>query len=82
MAWKFLNPFTDHPRSLGMSWWAHGVGALGIGARMMFAGAACLVHALVPALFSDTAGKTVVSLSEQMKRRKANAMGEWPDYEI
>ncbi len=79
---KFRNPFTAHPRSLGMSWWSHGVGALGIGARMVGAGVACLVHALVPALFSDTAGKTVVSLSEQMKRRKANATGEWPDYEI
>ncbi len=79
---KFRNPFTDHPRSLGMGWVSHGVGAVAIGGRMMVAGAACVVHALVPALFSDTAGKTVVALSEQMKRRKADATGEWPDYEI
>ena len=82
MGAKFSNPFTDHPRSLGLSWLAHGAGAAVIGGRMIVAGAACFVHALVPALFSETAGKTVVSLSEQMKRRKANAVGEWPDYEI
>jgi hypothetical protein len=76
------NPFTDHPRALGMSWLGHGIGAVGIGARMVGAGFACMVHAIVPALFTDTAGKTVVSLSEHMKQRKANAQGEWPDYEI
>jgi len=76
------NPFTDHPRALGMSWAGHAVGAVAISARMIGAGAACLVHALCPALFTDTAGKTVVSLSEHMARRKAEAGGEWPDYEI
>lgn len=82
MAGKLFEAFTAHPRSLGMSWVSHGVGAVAIGGRMMLAGAACIVHALVPALFTETAGKTVVSLSDQMKRRKADAVGEWPDYEI
>ena len=73
--------FTEHPRALGMSWLAHGAGAVSIGARMVGAGAACLVHAVVPALFTETAGRTVEKLSEQMKRRKA-ACPDWPDYEI
>ena len=52
--------------------------------RMMGAGAACIVHALVPALFTETAGRTVEGLHAQMKRRKAGAANPnaWPDYEI
>ena len=76
--------FHDHPRALGMSWAGHGVGALRIGARMIGAGAACIVHALVPALFTETAGRTVVDLHEHMTKRKAGAVNPnaWPDYEI
>ena len=76
-----MNLFTDHPRSLGMSWAGHATGAVGIGFRMIGAGAACVVHAIVPAWFSDTAGKTVVSLHEQMTARRAGRP-DWPDYEI
>jgi hypothetical protein len=76
--------FQDHPRSLGMSWTSHGTGALRIGGRMIAAGAACIVHAVVPGLFSETAGRTVVDLHEMMAKRKAGAANPnaWPDYEI
>ena len=76
--------FRDHPRSLGMSWASHGVGAVAIGARMIGAGAACIVHALVPGLFTETAGRTVMGLHEHMTKRKAGATNPdaWPDYEI
>jgi hypothetical protein len=76
--------FRDHPRSLGMSWWEHGVGAIVIGGRMVGAGIACMVHAVVPALFTETAGKTVMSLHDHMMKRKAGAANPnaWPDYEI
>ncbi|MBA3668050.1 MAG: hypothetical protein H0W65_10060 [Sphingomonas sp.] len=76
--------FFDHPKSLGMNWVGHGVGALAIGARMVGAGLACVVHAAVPGLFTETAGRTVVRLHEQMTRRKAGAANPnvWPDYEI
>ena len=73
--------FTDHPRSLGMSWAEHGIGAVAIGLRMIGAGAACVVHAIVPALFTETAGKTVVDLHAQMIARRARRP-DWPDYEI
>lgn len=76
--------FREHPRSLGMSWAEHGVGAVVIGARMVGAGLACIVHAAVPALFTETAGRTVTSLHDHMVRRKAGAANPnaWPDYEI
>ena len=76
--------FRDHPQSLGMNWAQHGTGAVMIGARMVGAGLACVVHAAVPALFTETAGRTIVDLHEQMTRRKAGAANPdaWPDYEI
>ena len=76
--------FVDHPKSLGMSWAEHGAGAVVIGARMVGAGIACIVHAAVPALFTQTAGKTVLSLHDHMMQRRAGAANPntWPDYEI
>ena len=76
--------FLDHPRSLGMSWARHGAGALVIGTTLLGAGAACLLHALVPGWFTQTAGKTVARLHDHMTQRKAGAANpeNWPDYEI
>jgi hypothetical protein len=93
MATKELEPrhsgavdrlFLEHPRSLGMSWARHGIGALGIGARLIGAGAACVVHAVVPGWFTQTAGKTVTHMYDHMERRKAGSTNpeNWPDYEI
>ena len=76
--------FTEHPRSLGMSWGAHAAGAVGIAARLIGAGMACLVHAIVPGWFTETAGRTVTAMYQHMASRKAGAVnpGSWPDYEI
>lgn len=76
--------FFDHPRSLGMSWAGHGVGAVGIGVRLVGAGLACLVHAVVPGAFTQTAGKTIDGMYHHMIKRKAGAANpeNWPDYEI
>jgi Family of unknown function (DUF6356) len=78
------NIFTEHPRSLGMTWASHGTGAVRIGAELIGAGTACIIHAIVPAWFTETAGRTVVRLHGVMQRRKAGAANptEWPDYEI
>jgi hypothetical protein len=76
--------FSEHPRSLGMSWSAHAVGAVSIALRLIGAGVACLIHAIVPAWFTQTAGKTVTEMYEEMARRKAGSANPnaWPDYEI
>jgi hypothetical protein len=76
--------FFEHPRSLGMSWAGHGIGAVAIGARLVGAGLACLVHAIVPGIFTQTAGKTITHMYDHMTRRKAGAANpeNWPDYEI
>jgi hypothetical protein len=76
--------FLEHPRSLGMSWAGHGVGAVAIGARLVGAGFACIVHAVVPGVFTQTAGKTITHMYDHMNKRKAGAANPeaWPDYEI
>ena len=76
--------FVEHPKTLGMSWAEHGIGAVAIGGRMVGAGLACIVHAAVPGLFTETAGRTVMSLHDHMVKRKAGAANPnaWPDYEI
>ena len=76
--------FTEHPRSLGMSWVGHGAGAVRIGAELIGAGCACIVHAAVPGWFTQTAGKTVTRIYDHMAKRKAGASHpeHWPDYEI
>jgi|KBSSwiStaDraftv2_1062776.scaffolds.fasta_scaffold718652_2 hypothetical protein len=76
--------FNDHPRSLGMTWASHGAGAAIIGVRLVGAGIACLVHSIVPAWFTQTAGRTVTDIYDDIARRKAGAANPnaWPDYEI
>ena len=59
--------FLDHPRSLGESYWQHHKRALGFGTAMIAGGIACVIHALVPALFERTASTTVLRLHEFMR---------------
>ena len=76
--------FIDHPRSLGMSWASHGSGALRISGELIGAGLACLVHAVIPGMFTQTAGKIVTRIYDHMQQRKAGAANpeNWSDYEI
>jgi hypothetical protein len=76
--------FVEHPRSLGMSWAGHGAGAVRIGAELIGAGCACLVHAAVPGWFTQTAGRTITRMYDHMTQRRAGAANpeNWPDYEI
>ena len=58
--------FLDHPRSLNESYRQHQRRALYFGSSMIRAGVACIIHALVPALFARTASVTVQSLYDEM----------------
>jgi len=76
--------FTDHPRSLGLSWYQHGAGALKIGGKLIFAGCAALIHGLVPGLFTDTAGRTVTETYDYIRKIRAGSgkPEQWSDYDI
>jgi hypothetical protein len=59
--------FLGHPRSLGETYWQHQRRALRFGSSMVAAGIACLVHAVIPAVFVRTASTTVLRLHDQMR---------------
>jgi len=59
--------FLEHPRSLSENYWEHQQRALGFGMAMIAGGIACVIHALVPALFERTASTTVLRLHERMR---------------
>jgi hypothetical protein len=60
--------FTDHPRSIGMGYWRHMHRALVCGALMIGAGLACLVHAIFPMVFTETASRILDRLNCHMKK--------------
>lgn len=61
--------FFDHPRSVGESYAEHLAMAFGFGWRMAVAGIACMIHALLPAVFANTASRTVLELEGVMRDR-------------
>ena len=74
----------EHPRTLGMTWASHGAGAVKIGAELIGAGCAAIVHAAVPGWFTETAGRTVTRIYDHIQQRKSGSDNpeNWPDYEI
>lgn len=62
----FTRLFLEHPRSVGESYLEHQRHALGFGLSLFLAALACLVHALVPALFVRTGSTAVMRLHERM----------------
>ena len=58
--------FTEHPASVGESYAEHLVTASGFGLRMVLAGLACIVHALLPFLFVKTGSVQISTLHDRM----------------
>jgi hypothetical protein len=63
--------FLEHPREVGMTWAAHGSGAVKVGLQLIGAGCAAIVHAAVPAFFGDTASRTVVRIHDHIQQLNA-----------
>ena len=61
--------FLKHPHSIGETYVEHMTAAAQFGAVMIAAGLACIIHAIVPALFARTASNAVASLYARMTRR-------------
>jgi Family of unknown function (DUF6356) len=63
---SLIRTFTDHPASVGESYGEHMGQALCFGTRMVFAGVACLVHAVLPFVFVRTGSQAISELNERM----------------
>lgn len=57
---------TDHPASVGETYFEHMAHASGFGLSMILAGVACIVHALIPAWFVSTGSNTIRRLHDRM----------------
>lgn len=62
--------FSNHLEEVGETYLEHMAVALPFGARMLTAGAACMVHAVAPWLFVQTASRAVTRLHTQMAARR------------
>ncbi len=58
--------FTEHPASVGESYFQHMGMAFGFGGRMFIAGIACMLHGLFPFLFVCTGRKCIEDLHHRM----------------
>jgi hypothetical protein len=61
-----IRAFSEHPASVGETYTEHMGRAACFGVRMMAAGVACLVHALLPFLFVHTGSRTIAELNDRM----------------
>ena len=58
--------FTEHPTSVGETYYEHLLRAAWFGSRMLLAGCACLVHAVFPFLFVKTGSQAIEQLHTAM----------------
>ena len=67
--------FTKHPTEVGKTYGEHFMVATSFGAAMILGGLACLVHGVLPFLFTKTGSSTIRRLHERMvvSRRRHTA---------
>jgi hypothetical protein len=68
-----LRVFTEHPASVGESYFEHQRVALSVGLRLVAAGLACSVHAFAPWLFVNTGSRTIFELHRRLASRRVTA---------
>ena len=68
--------FTDHPDSVGESYFEHMNVALSFAGPLLAAGMAALVHAFLPFLFLTTASRTVKQLYARMTNRNPRPVSQ------
>lgn len=62
--------FTDHPHSVGESYFQHLGVALSFTWSLAYATFACLVHAFLPFLFVKTGSQMITKLNERMVSKR------------
>ena len=65
----FFRLFRDHPASVGETYFGHMRFAGWFASRLLLAGGAALVHAIIPPLFEHTSGNQVRLLFNTIERR-------------
>ena len=58
--------FTEHPATVGETYWGHLLRASWFGGRMLLGAGACFVHAIFPFLFVKTGSQAITQLHSAM----------------
>jgi len=62
--------FTDHPASVGQTYFEHFKFAINVSKSLLKAFSACLIHAVYPPLHRNTASATIAELHNRIAQRK------------
>jgi hypothetical protein len=62
----FSRLFTEHPHEMGETYWQHQRFAFGFAFSLFAAGAACALHAVVPALCKRTGSRAIETLHARL----------------
>lgn len=65
--------FLAHPRTVGESYLQHSAFAFRIASRLLLAGMAALLHAIVPCLCETTASRIILAMNADIVARRAKA---------
>ena len=68
MTRAFTRILTDHPQSVGETSFEHMRFAGWFAARLLMAGGAALVHAVIPCLFEKTASRMISQMHARLTR--------------
>jgi hypothetical protein len=71
---SIFRAFTEHPASVGETYFGHMAQATRFGLRMIFAGLACVLHGLLPFLFVTTGSDAMKALHDEMSARRNRAL--------
>jgi hypothetical protein len=68
---RLTNAFCAHPASVGETYFEHLGSAVRFSGLMLYGGAACFIHALLPFLFTSTGSRTIAQLHERMIKNRS-----------
>jgi len=63
------NIFTEHPNTVGETYFQHFLFALGTGLKLIFWGLIAIVHALFPFLFKTYVSSQITMLYQKINKR-------------
>ena len=66
---QITTKFTDHPASVGQTYFEHFKFAVNVSKSLLKAFSACLIHAVYPPLHRNTASATIAELHNRIAQR-------------
>ncbi|MEM7493423.1 MAG: DUF6356 family protein [Pseudomonadota bacterium] len=63
---RLTKPFTEHPQTVGETYFEHMATAFGFGWRMVSGGLACIIHGIFPFICVKTGSSCISELHHRM----------------